>query len=61
MERTKLIDAIVKYSGGELSEFTNDDFIELAKESNDQLFDRLIGILEWYENEVQELNKAITQ
>ena len=61
MERTKLIDAIVKYSGGELSEFTNDDFIELAKESNDQLFDRLIGILEWYENEVQELNKAISQ
>jgi hypothetical protein len=61
MERTKLIDAIVKYSGGELSEFTNDDFISLAKESNDQLLDRLIGILEWYENEVQELNKAITQ
>ena len=61
MERAKLIDAIVKYSGGELSEFTNDDFIELAKESNDQLLDRLIGILEWYENEVQELNKAITQ
>jgi hypothetical protein len=61
MERTKLIDAIVKYSGGELSEFTNDDFISLAKESNDQLLDRLIGILEWYENEVQELNEAITQ
>lgn len=58
MERTKLIDAIVKYSGGELSEFTNDDFISLAKESNDQLLDRLIGILEWYENEVQELNEA---
>lgn len=61
MERTKLIDAIVKYSGGELSEFTNDDFISLAKESNDQLLDRLIGILQWYENEVQELNKVITQ
>lgn len=61
MERTKLIDAIVKYSGEEFNEFSQNDFINLAKESNDQLLDRLIGILQWYENEVQELNKVITQ
>jgi hypothetical protein len=61
MERSKLIDAIVKYSGEELNEFSQNDFIDLAKESNEQLLDRLISILEWYENEVKELNEAITQ
>ena len=35
MERAKLIDAIVKYSGEEIAEFSKADFIDLAKESND--------------------------
>lgn len=55
MERAKLIDAIVKYSGEEISEFSRTDFIDLAKESNDELFDRLINILRWYDNEVKDL------
>lgn len=59
MERIKLIDAIVKFSGQEIIEFTQQDFINLAKESNEQLIDRLVHILEWYENEVLELNKTI--
>lgn len=59
MERKKLIDAIVKFSGEEIAEFSKADFIDLAKESNDELLDRLINILEWYENEVQELNESI--
>ena len=48
MERAKLIDAIVKYSGEEISEFSRSEFIDLAKESNDELLDRLINILRWY-------------
>lgn len=59
MERKKLIDAIVKFSGEEITDFSKADFIDLAKESNDELLDRLINILEWYENEVQELNESI--
>ena len=59
MERKKLIDAIVKFSGEEIAEFSKADFIDLAKESNDELLDRLINILVWYENEVQELNESI--
>jgi len=59
MERAKLIDAIVKYSGEEITYFSKADFIDLAKESNDELLDRLINILKWYDNEVQELNESI--
>lgn len=55
MERAKLIDAIVKYSGEEISEFSKSEFIDLAKESNDELLDRLINILRWYDNEVKDL------
>ena len=55
MERVKLIDAIVKYSGEEISEFSRSEFIDLAKESNDELLDRLINILRWYDNEVKDL------
>lgn len=51
MEREKLIDAIVKFSF--ISEFSQQEFIDLAKESNDQLLDRLIGILEWYDEELK--------
>jgi hypothetical protein len=52
MEREKLIDAIVKFSEEEINEFSQQEFIDLAKESNDQLLDRLIGILDWYERQV---------
>ncbi len=55
MERAKLIDAIVKFSGEEISEFSRSEFIDLAKESNDELLDRLINILRWYDNEVKDL------
>jgi hypothetical protein len=57
MSREKLVNAIIEYYGSEVSEFTKQDFIDLAKESEDQLLDRLIGILEWYHNEVTELNE----
>jgi len=46
--RKKLIDAIVEFSGDELEE---KDFIDLAKESDEALLDRLISILWWYSNE----------
>ena len=49
--REKLISAIVEFTGAELDEFTHDDFIALAKESEDQLLDRLIHITEWYVDE----------
>ena len=45
--REKLIDSIVEYSSDELDV---KDFIEIAKESDEQLLDRLINILEWYKN-----------
>ena len=59
MERAKLIDAIVKYSGEEITFFSKSDFIDLAKESNDELLDRLINILKWYDNELEELNDEL--
>lgn len=49
--RKKLIDAIVEFSGDEISEFSKKDFIDLAKESDEALLDRLISILWWYSNE----------
>jgi hypothetical protein len=49
--REKLIQAIVDFSGDEISEFTKQDFIELAKESDEALLDRVISILWWYHNE----------
>ena len=55
MERAKLIDAIIRFSGEEISDFSKSDFIDLAKESNDELLDRLINILKWYDNEVKDL------
>ena len=45
--REKLIDSIVEYSSDELD---IKDFIEIAKESDEQLLDRLINILEWYKD-----------
>jgi len=49
--REKLISAIVELTGSELNEFTRADFIALAKESEDQLLDRLIHIAKWYQDE----------
>jgi len=49
--REKLIQAIVDFLGDEISEFTKQDFIELAKESDEALLDRVIHILWWYHNE----------
>jgi len=49
--RQKLVDAIVELTGSELNEFTHKDFIDLAKESDSQLIDRLIHISHWYKNE----------
>lgn len=46
--RTKLIDAIIDLSGDEFE--SKQDLIELAKESEDQLVDRLISIAEYYRN-----------
>ena len=44
--RTKLIDAIIELSGDEFE--SKQDLIELAKESEDQLVDRLIAIADYY-------------
>ncbi len=49
--RQKLVDAIVELTGSELDLFTHKDFIDLAKESDSQLIDRLIHISHWYKNE----------
>lgn len=50
--REKLIDAILNYAS---DEFENKyDVIQLAKESEEQLLDRLINILEWYKNAYNE-------
>lgn len=54
--REKLIQAIVDFSGEEINEFTKQDFIDLAKESNEQLFDRIIGILQFYQDEYNNQN-----
>jgi hypothetical protein len=47
--RTKLIDAIIDLSGDEFE--SKQDFLELAKESEDQLVDRLIAIAEFYRDD----------
>lgn len=46
--RDMLLDAILKYSEDELNEFSLKEFIELAKESDAQLVERLINILKYY-------------
>jgi hypothetical protein len=47
--RAKLIDAIIDLSGDEFE--SRKDFIELAKESEEQLVDRLIAIAEFYRDD----------
>jgi len=59
MERVKLIDAVVKFSGEEIDYFSKSDLIDLAKESNEVLLDRLIAILNWYDNEVERLSEEL--
>jgi hypothetical protein len=51
--RKKLVTAIVEYSSDELDE---QDYIRMAKESEEQLLDRLINILRWYQWYHNELN-----
>ena len=43
--RVKIIDAIVEFSSDELDFYTA---IKIAKETEEQLLDRLINILDWY-------------
>lgn len=47
--REILIDAIVKHSGDEL---TFADMVIIAKESEQQLCERIACILEWYDNQL---------
>jgi hypothetical protein len=47
--RAKLIDNILYYAGDEFE--TKGDIAELAAESDDQLIDRLIDILDYYYSE----------
>lgn len=44
--REALVDAILKYSGEEF--IIKEDLIPLVKESEGELIQRLIAILEWY-------------
>jgi hypothetical protein len=46
--REKLINAIIEYAGDELSEY---DYADIARESEEELVDRLIYVLEYYFNE----------
>jgi hypothetical protein len=47
--RQKLIDAIIEFSVDEFESIA--DIIELARESEEQLVDRIISIAEYYKNE----------
>jgi hypothetical protein len=53
--REGLIDAILNLSGDEYESI--DDVIELAKESEEQLIERLIGIACFYRDQFNEVNK----
>lgn len=50
--RHKLIDNIMFYSGDEYE--SKQDLLELAKESDEQLIDRLINILSYYHERSEE-------
>lgn len=47
--REKLIDAILDLSGDEFE--SNYSFVKLAKESEDELIDRLINIADYYQEQ----------
>jgi hypothetical protein len=53
--REGLIDAILNLSGDEYESI--DDVIELAKESEEQLIERLIGIACFYRDQFNDVNK----
>ena len=53
--REGLIDAILNLSGDEYESI--DDVIELAKESEEQLIERLIGIACFYRDQFNEVNQ----
>jgi len=53
--RALLIDAILNLSGDEYESI--DDVIELAKESQNELVERLIGIACFYRDEFNDVNK----
>jgi hypothetical protein len=56
--REKLIDNILYYAGDEFE--SRDSIISLALESEDQLVDRLIGILDYYYDQADQLSYGIT-
>jgi hypothetical protein len=56
--REKLIDNILYYAGDEFE--SRDSVVELALESEDQLVDRLIGILDYYYDQADQLSYGIT-
>ena len=49
--REKLIDNIIYYSGNDYE--SKKDYLDLAKESEEELIDRLIDILDYYHDEAQ--------
>jgi predicted lactoylglutathione lyase len=53
--RELLIDAIINLSGDEYESI--DDVIELAKESENELVERLIGIACFYRDEFNDVNQ----
>ena len=56
--REKLIDNILYYAGDEFE--SRDSVVKLALESEDQLIDRLIGILDYYYDQADQLSYGIT-
>ena len=52
--RAKLVGNILYYAGDEFEE--TDDLTELAMESEEELVDRLINILDYYYDKCQELS-----
>jgi hypothetical protein len=52
--RAKLVGNILYYAGDEFE--TTDDITELAMESEEELVDRLINILDYYYDQCQELS-----
>lgn len=54
--REKLVTNILYYASDEYE--TRSDYYDLATETESQLIDRLITILDYYHNEAQELKDA---
>jgi hypothetical protein len=56
--REKLVSNILYYSGDEFE--TRDDVVTLATETEEQLIDRLIGILDYYYSEYEETENSVS-